>query len=73
MGGCDSEELEGKKEESILSPKAHGDNEQETVSEARARVDQLWRTILATGNNNSERERPTLVLERISAFNMFAS
>ncbi|KAG0585104.1 hypothetical protein KC19_3G258500 [Ceratodon purpureus] len=49
MGGHDSEEREVNKEEPILSPRAHGGNEQEMVSEARARVDQLWRTILATG------------------------
>ena len=52
-----SNELERNKEESMVSPKDHGDKEQETLTEARARVEQLWKTILGTGNN-SEGERP---------------
>ncbi|KAG0601434.1 hypothetical protein M758_11G110600 [Ceratodon purpureus] len=50
MGGHDTEaKRKVNKEEPILSPRAHGGNEQEMVSETRARVDQLWRTVLATG------------------------
>lgn len=66
MGGSDSEERKGNKEEDMLSPKAHADKEKETA-EARARVDQLWRTILSTGNNSSEGEGARPMLEMIDA------